>query len=214
MRVIDETGNTYGKWTVLRQAEGYEGRGAHWICKCECGLEKPVDGRCLRGGQSLGCRSCQYTEHGHNKRGKASSTYLSWKAMNVRCNNPYDKHYHNYGGRGITICERWHDFQNFLDDMGEKPAKGLTIERLDTNGDYTPENCLWATKGHQTRNKRNNVFLEYGGKRFVLNVWAKALGVDHKVITKRLNKDRSNFAEIVEEIKQRKDNKGITNQDT
>jgi hypothetical protein len=94
-------------------------------------------------------------KHGHNRRNYQSPTYYSWRGMKKRCLSPRHPHYHNYGGRGITICRRWiHSFSNFLQDMGERP-KGRTLDRINTNRNYTPSNCRWATWKQQAANKRN-----------------------------------------------------------
>jgi len=123
--------------------------------------------------------------HGHTSNGKTSSTYKSWIAMRSRCQDSNHTFYKNYGGRGITVCDRWQKFENFLYDMGEKP-KGYTIERKDNDGDYTPENCIWIPRSEQNKNTRTNRYLEYDGRRQILTDWAKELGVPHSVLQKRL----------------------------
>ena len=93
------------------------------------------------------------TIHGHAKRGKKTPTFRSWLAMHSRCRYPSQAAWKNYGGRGITVCERWRDFRNFLADMGVKPAN-RSLDRIDNDGNYTPENCRWATVKQQLANRR------------------------------------------------------------
>jgi hypothetical protein len=141
--------------------------------QCSCGNEK-----C---GESHICRKCFLASrnprfvHGHNGASGKSPTYNSWDMMRQRCNNPKYSQYQDYGGRGIKVCERWAIFQNFLQDMGERPT-GKTLDRKDTNGNYAPDNCQWATKQQQVRNTRRNVWIEYDGQRLILSDWAKKLG--------------------------------------
>jgi hypothetical protein len=105
--------------------------------------------RLRRGNQNTGPAHNRY-RHGH----AGSPTYKSWQGMKRRCYVPHCADYPNYGGRGIVVCERWHAFENFLADMGERPGRGLSIERVDNDGDYEPGNCRWATKLDQCRNRR------------------------------------------------------------
>ncbi len=156
----DISGQPFGKWTVLKYA-GSNGR-AYWLCRCECGNECEVGGKELRNGHSTQCKRCQARQigsnpkHGHAKSGnkKASRTYRSWECMIDRCTNRKHKAYKNYGGRGITVCDRWRNsFENFLADMGMRP-EGMTIDRIENDGNYEPGNCRWATLSQQRRNQR------------------------------------------------------------
>lgn len=112
-------------------------------------------------------------KHGHRPKNGSSPTYISWMSMRKRCSYPQSDSYAEYGGRGISVCERWEDFINFLADMGERP-EGCTIDRIDSDGDYTPENCRWATSKQQGRNKRNvKPIIFYGEKVFLIDIARK-----------------------------------------
>lgn len=114
-------------------------------------------------------------------------TYDSWAHMKGRCLNPNDDRFSSYGGRGITVCERWMLFENFLADMGERP-EGLSIDRIDNDGNYEPSNCRWATASQQMNNRRTNHFLEHGGQRKTVTEWSRNLGVSHEVIRTRIRR--------------------------
>lgn len=115
--------------------------------------------------------------HGHACRGKISREFSSWMHMKTRCYNEKDDNYPRYGGRGIKICERWlESFENFLDDMGLQP-EGLTLERIDNDGDYGPTNCRWASPKEQARNRMDTVFVKHDNKTLCLKDWAKELGI-------------------------------------
>lgn len=123
-------------------------------------------------------------KHGHAGK-KPSPTYESWHAMMQRCLNPSNEGYHRYGGRGITVCESWRDFQNFLADMGERP-QGLTIDRIDNDKSYEPGNCRWATPKEQSNNRNNNVLVSYEGRTHTVAEVAAVLGLDQNVLAGRI----------------------------
>ena len=173
---IDLVGQKYGKLTVLsyagRKQSGKNQKKTMWLCRCECGNEKVIAGRELRNGHTTSC-GCTHKKmvgalnRKHGLSANCGRLYPLWKSIKYRCNNPKNKSYKNYGGRGIKVCEEWqNDFKAFYDwaiEAGykeEKTEKGLnilTIDRIDNDGDYCPENCRWITNAEQSRNKRNSL---------------------------------------------------------
>jgi len=157
---IDISNQRFGRLAVIERAE-QSGRNTMWRCRCDCGRETIVQANNLRRGASKSCgclnaewRKSYFTTHGHANKGHLSPTYQSWKGMLNRCTNPNGYDWKLYGGRGITVCDRWrHSFENFLADMGERPV-GYSIERIDVNGNYEPDNCKWIPLGDQVKNRR------------------------------------------------------------
>lgn len=159
-------GKRFMRLRVIARAGSNKHGFSIWKCICDCGNERVVAaGALLRGDtKSCGClrsdrsreRASQRVTHGHCKNGVETPTYRSWHSMKNRCTNPKTCNWKEYGGRGITVCERWQGergFQNFLADLGERP-EGQTLERLNVNGNYQPSNCCWATYSEQRRNQR------------------------------------------------------------
>lgn len=168
--------------------------GTQWLCRCECGTEKTINGIVLRDGRSRSCGclhrdSCieRSTKHGHTPMGvKPTPTYHSWCAMKARCTKPSNNRYADYGGRGITVCDRWlNSFAAFLTDMGEKPA-GTSIERKDNSKGYEPGNCEWADNQKQANNKRNNRRLSLNGRTQTMRQWSKEIGINYGTLQDRL----------------------------
>jgi len=124
-----------------------------------------------------------------------SKSYRPWVSMRRRCLNPRTKSFKYYGGRGITICGRWQSFRNFLADMGERPG-GMTLERINNNGNYEPDNCRWATANEQQRNKRSNRLLTFQGETKTLTEWSRQIGISHSVLDHRIQSGRFDEALI------------------
>lgn len=191
-KMIDLTGRRFGMWTVTQRAvspSGYEHL-AFWHCVCDCGATADRRGSQLlyaeRKGVFQSCQSCGAirggTTHGKSK----TPEYKSWFAMISRCEDEANDAYQQYGGRGITVCDEWHDFDNFLRDMGKRPHVRMSIDRIDNDGPYCKENCRWTDSKTQNRNRRSNVTLTLNGVTKPVSAWAEDLGVSKEVIYQRL----------------------------
>jgi len=166
----------------------------YFNCQCDCGKSAIVNSCNLKSGKtkSCGCLSVEKsvfrsTKHGCNKRGGRTSEYRSWCSMRNRCNNTTNDGYPDYGGRGIIVCDRWiNSFENFLEDMGEKPTPKHSIDRIDNNGNYEPSNCRWATRKEQMNNKRSNVLILYNEELLNIAQWSERFNLSRDVIEYRL----------------------------
>lgn len=197
MSFVDITGQRFGRLAVISQTEN-KGHEAGWSCRCDCGKTVVIRGSRLRSGTTTSC-GCSRIKHGAYISGKKSIEYQSWEAMRRRCQQPSHRSYHNYGGRGITVCDRWRDFRLFLADMGPRPSKEHSIERRDNNGNYEPDNCYWATRSQQRNNSRQNRFVEYKGERLTLAQWAQRKGVSYRWFCNKLR--YRSFEEVYESLK-------------
>lgn len=156
------------------------------VFECRCGTVKVIGWHDVQSGKTTSCGCHRKSIRPAQTHGMSGTkTYQTWLNMRARCLRPENDAYCDYGGRGITVCEKWNTFQGFLDDMGECPT-GLTIERLDTNGNYCKANCVWANYTTQARNTRRNKLIEFNGETKCLQEWANETGINRNVISARL----------------------------
>ena len=191
-------GQRYGWLTIAGLAERRNDGRQQWMCRCDCGAEVIAPAHLLYAGKKKSC-GCWRKKIPNGKTHGASAmsgrrkdnplwcAYIAWTRMRERCSRPSSSDYHYYGGRGIMVCERWATFENFLADMG-LPDFGLTLDRKDTNGNYCKENCRWATRAEQSRNRRSNVFYEFHGRRQTAAEWARELGISHVTLFMRMKR--------------------------
>ena len=182
--IINIGGKVFGRLTAI-EFVGIKNNNASWKCICECGITTIVRGTSLRMGRTRSCGCItkeQMSTHGLSN----IPEYLVWNTMIQRCTNKRQKSYKDYGLRGIVVCSRWKEFVNFFEDMGHRPSKRHTIERIDNNGNYEPDNCTWKTQIEQVRNKRIHKKNKSGvsGARKVQNgKYSVTIGVNYKRIT-------------------------------
>ncbi len=189
-RTQDLTAQSFDRLTVLRFA-GYVHGNAYWTCQCSCGTTKDIGASSLRdeNTRSCGCLRRESTRKNKTIHGKRHTPeYRAWHHIRQRCENPSDAAYNRYGGRGITVCEAWHDFATFYEDMGPRPSPEHSIDRRDNNGSYEKTNCYWATDTEQARNKRNNHLLTFNGITQCLEAWSVLQGLRPETIRSRLHK--------------------------
>ena len=168
-----------------------------WRCKCQCGNEVVVRAKSLTRGVTKSCGCLQrdgMSERASVHHGYGTRLYSVWNSMRQRCNNPNSLAYHNYGGRGIKICDEWDNFSCFRrwameNGYDENAPRGMyTLDRVDVNGPYSPENCRWVDMRTQSNNKRNTIYLEFDGKKRSLTEWASLLGADYTTLWSRYSK--------------------------
>lgn len=185
---IDLTGQRFGKWLVISKGEspsGYEHQ-QFWLCRCDCGTELVRKGGQLRYAEKKGvaqsCQRCGAIRHGYTK----SPEHRAWINMHDRCRRPENHAYARYGGRGISVCDRWKSFENFIADMGHRPTAAHSLDRIDNNGNYCPENCRWTTQITQNRNNSGNKVIEHNGESMSISEWAEKTGIPRGAIYMRL----------------------------
>lgn len=188
----DLTGQVFTRWTVQYLSDKHGAKGqAYWWCLCECGVMREVIASSLRGGvsTSCGCRNSdlvveRQTTHGDTR----SAEYRVWAAMWQRCTNPKQRSYARYGARGIKVCRRWEEsYEAFLEDMGRKPSPAHSLDRINYDGNYEPNNCRWATDTEQARNTVRNRLLTYEGETLTMAEWSERKGFAYQLVNTRIN---------------------------
>lgn len=201
---VDMTGMEIDGLLCIRRV-GSKGDKAAWEVQCRCGALFEASGSALRLRKQISCPACAKkrsvalaTKHGDFR----SLEYRAYNSMKTRCYDPKNKRYSRYGGRGIKVCTRWlESYENFLADMGRKPTPEHSLERKETDGDYCPENCIWATLTEQANNRSNNHRIEIGGITKNINEWASLTGVHRTVILRRMKRGLSGSALIEKHVK-------------
>ena|SRR3990167_4424025 len=188
-KFTDITGQRFGRLITIRRDKNNSWDAIQYLCRCDCGNELIVLAGHLKTGntKSCGCLKRDVIRRPKTHGQSRSPLHRIWLTMRQRCQNPRNKKYTQYGGRGIRICKRWEKFQNFLEDMGKRPF-GKMIERVDNNGNYDPGNCRWATAKEQANNTRRNRWISYGGMTLTLTDWAAHIGITPGSLHERLQK--------------------------
>ena len=185
------SGMRFGRLTVVKRLEN-KNHQTMWLCLCECGKETNVSGGSLRRGdtKSCGCYNREKTAERNTTHQKSKTRlYKIWAGMKKRCLYIKDKNYEIYGGRGIKVCEEWLKFEAFQDwALSNGYTDELTIDRKDSDGDYEPSNCRWATVTEQANNKRNNHKLTYSGETHTIREWAKLIGISYNTLRSRIQR--------------------------
>lgn len=206
-KFIDLTGQKFGRLTVVKRVENDKQGRAKWLCKCDCGNIQIIQASKLRNGHSKSCgclRIDTLTANAAKRhRHKLSNTklYQVWANMKDRCLNPNCKNYKNYGGNGIKICAEWLISDNFLEwAIANGYKEGLTIDRIDNNKGYSPDNCRWTTFAEQENNKSNNHFITYKDRKQTLQQWADELKISRNTLLARINRDWTIERALTEEV--------------
>ncbi len=190
MLVIDITKKRFGRLVVISRVENNKHGKTRWECLCDCGKLTEVLSNSLRSGRakSCGCLQKQVTINRnttHNMR--RSPEYYIWMAMKSRCGNKKSQYFKNYGGRGISVCNKWiNSFQRFYEDMGKRPSNNHSLDRIDNNGNYELGNCQWATRVEQARNARSNHNITLNGRTLCIAGWAERQGISYSTLYARI----------------------------
>lgn len=206
-KTIDITGDVFGRLTAREITGKDKHRGTLWLCTCVCGNEVVVRSSALRRGNTVSC-GCykkevnaaslrnRRTTHGQTR----TPSFRSWESMQQRCYNPHSGQFQWYGLRGVMVCDAWKGekgFDNFISDLGRRPL-GKTLDRIDTDGNYCPDNCRWVLPKQQANNRTNNVRLTFRGETKTLAQWAESTGLAYGTLYSRVSKGWSLDRALVE----------------
>lgn len=207
----DLTGRRFGRLVVLERVEDHVSSGGYrypkWKCICDCGNETKATSRGLKFGsvKSCGCYRkevaslLEHETHGDSVNPEYKNLYNVWRSMRRRCNSPNSQTYHHYGGRGISICKEWDDYIDFKEwALQSGYRQGLSIDRIDVNGNYEPSNCRWVTQKEQNNNRRNNRYVTYQGKTRTATQWAEEFGIESDVFLRELSRFNDDVGKVLE----------------
>lgn len=212
MPIKDMTGLRFERLRVIERGPSDTNGNARWHCICDCGNKTLSSGFTLRNGQAKSC-GCLTTDQlrarATKHRKHRTPEWRCWASMRGRCQNPNSKKWHLYGGKGITVCERWNDFENFYADMGPRPSLRHSIDRINGNGNYEPRNCRWALPKEQANNTTQNRMVVYRGETMTL---AQALDLAGNIVTHSKAIERLGREWSVEDAVELPSNKAYGNQ--
>lgn len=202
-KLEDLSGKRFGSLTVIEFGGKYQPSGnVYWRCICDCGNITNTTGSSLRSGKSVSCGRCSASKRAAKRNykhgGFGTRLYEIWRQIHRRCYGTRTKSYKNYGGRGISVCSEWRDYETFKKwaiSTGYK--ENLTIDRIDVNGDYEPSNCRWATVKQQANNRRSNHLVKYNGEMHTVSEWADILCIDQRKLWQMLNRNDWDMAEAI-----------------
>lgn len=192
-KLVDVSGLKFGRLTVVafagRRLSGKLKR-RYWLCVCDCGTQLEVSYSSLATAhtRSCGCYRVEVSPKNSKRHGMTkTSEYMTWRGIVQRCDNPNSPNFKHYGARGIEVCERWKNFEHFLEDMGLRPSPEHSIERIDNDGPYSPTNCKWGTDSEQANNTRQNVRITFNGRTLTIAQWAVELKLPHTMLRQRVD---------------------------
>jgi hypothetical protein len=207
----DFDGRVFGRLTVVKQVGTNKHHKRIWLCRCECGAETQTLTGSLTSGRTVSC-GCYNKEriarekfsHGETSGAKPSAEYQTWSSMLGRCTNSNNRAYKYYGGRGIGVCEQWMSFDRFLSDMGRRPSQKHSLDRINVDLGYEPDNCRWATDAEQARNMRSNTKVQINGVTRCVSEWCELNGIASSTAYARINRGINPIVAVTQKNIQRK----------